>query len=233
MKRLAALSIISVGVIVMFFTLIRDAAAADVEIKVEKSPKADFSGFKTYNWIPGVEKRTTDPRLRDTELDQRVREYVDRELQARGYQKENFTDPDFWVGYYTVIESQVDKQTVRVNMGMPPRHTGAIGGGSFGSPMQEIDMSRYYDQGTLILDIVDARENKVIWRASAEAEVQEKAKIEARRARLSKAIAKMLESIPLSQAEEEMREEVYRIKEHQEEMRETLQDMREAGGRRD
>ena len=215
----------------VFVTAQGASAKSDIEIKIEKSPKADFSGYKTYNWIPGVEKRTTDPRLRDTELDQRVREYVDRELQARGYQKENFTDPDFWVGYYAVIESQVDKQTVRVNIGMP-RHTGAIGGGSWGPAMEEVDMSRYYDQGTLILDVVDGRENKVIWRASAEAEVQEKAKIEARRERLRKAIAKMLESVPRSQAEE-IREEAYRIIEHQQEIRETYQDMREAGGRRD
>jgi hypothetical protein len=55
---------------------------------------------------------------------------------------------------------------------------------------------RQYEEGTLVLDIVNAKSNQLMWRGSAQAEINRQLKPEEREKRLQEAIGKILAQFP-------------------------------------
>jgi hypothetical protein len=54
----------------------------------------------------------------------------------------------------------------------------------------------YYEEGTLILDIVDVKEHQLVWRGTAKAVVDENATPEQRQARIDQAVSMILDKYP-------------------------------------
>ena len=59
-----------------------------------------------------------------------------------------------------------------------------------------MEIQTEYDEGTLILDIVDAESRTLIWRGSARAEVSATVAPETREARVREAVRRILEQFP-------------------------------------
>jgi hypothetical protein len=121
-------------------------------------------------------------------LDSRVRSAVDRELAARGLEQLP-SGGDLGVVYHAAIEGRMDVYNVDRSYGYRP-YWGWAG------PVYTETHVRYFDEGTLILDLVDMSTQKLVWRASAQAEVNERADPETRTQRLNEAVARMLEGFP-------------------------------------
>jgi len=61
---------------------------------------------------------------------------------------------------------------------------------------QTVTVERKYDEGTLILEVVDAASGRLVWRGWAQAEVKSKADPGQREARIWEAVAKILDQFP-------------------------------------
>jgi hypothetical protein len=165
----------------------------------DPSAVAKVDSYRTYAWMPPREG--SDPRVYNPLVSSRVHEAVDRELAARGYRKVALNEnPDFRIGWQGAIENKLDVQTINTTYGYGwgpwygygPYGPGMAVGGA-GYPQTYVEE---YQQGSLILDVVDNAANKLVWRGSAQARLAENPSAEKRQERIDKAVHEMLEKFP-------------------------------------
>ena len=174
------------------------AACSTLEVSYDYDPKASFTGLKSYGWLKEPQKPTGDPRIDgNTILKNRIHESVDAELAARGFRKvEN--DPDFLVAYHVSLDRRRSVQTLNSYYGYGPGWGYGYGaayrpGYWAGAPETYV---YEYEEGTLILDIVDPKNRELMWRGSAQDEVHFTATPEKDQSQLHEAVNKMLENFP-------------------------------------
>ena len=128
----------------------------------------DFDGLKTYRWYDDiVDSRMADYRKRNPS-DKRVREVVGREMEQRGFSESTHTQADFWLNY------QVSKQKQRVE-NITGYGEGFHGGAAAGTYGRGVSLGystgpsvREYEDGTAVLDVIDAKTQRIVWRGIAE-----------------------------------------------------------------
>ena len=165
-------------------------ACATLRVNSDYDPDFDFSGFRSWGWLTGPQAGTVDPRLVSGLVGERIRSALEKHLTARGYQRSASGKPDFLVGYHAAVEDKVDVRTINRASGYGP------GWGAGRGLMTTDTYVREYEQGTLILDIVDPRSNRLVWRGSAQAEVNSYGTPEQRAARIDDAVGQILEGFP-------------------------------------
>lgn len=174
------------------------AGCSTMEISYDFDPKADFAGLKSYQWLKEPQKPTGDPRIDgNTILQNRIHEAVDTELAARGYRKAT-SDPDFLVAYHVSLDRRQSVQTLNSYYGYGPGWGYGYGssyrpGYWAGAPETYV---YEYEEGTLILDIVNPENKELMWRGSAQDEVHFKSTPETDQAQLKEAVHRMLEKFP-------------------------------------
>jgi hypothetical protein len=116
---------------------------------------------------------------------------VNQELQTRGYRLVD-ENPDFKVGWHGAIDQKLDVGTMDsyYGYGWGSWYSPYYGGGAPHTYVRE------YEEGTLILDVVDAASNKLVWRGTAQAELSSNSSAEKRQERLNEAVSKILEDFP-------------------------------------
>ena len=174
------------------------AGCSSMEVSVDHDPKANFAGLKTYGWLKEPQKPTGDPRIDgNTILENRIHEAVDTELAAGGFKKVT-SDADFLIAYHVSLDKRRSVQTLNSYYGYSPGWGYGYGaayrpGYWTGAPETYV---YEYEQGTLILDIVDPKNKELIWRGSAQDEVHFKTTPEKDQSQLNEAVHKMLENFP-------------------------------------
>jgi hypothetical protein len=174
------------------------AGCSSMEINHDYDPKADFAGLKTYDWLDAPQKATGDPRIDgNTILRDRIHEAVETGLAARGYRKVS-SDPDFLVAYHVSLDTRRSVQTLNNYYGYGPGWGYGYGAAyrpGYWAGMPESYVYEY-EEGTLILDIVNPKNKELMWRGSAQDEVHFKSTPEKDQAQLNEAVHKMLEKFP-------------------------------------
>jgi hypothetical protein len=145
----------------------------------------DFSRYRTYNWGPPDSWTTGDPRLDNNPFFQElVRADVDKQLFGRGFEKTMTETPDLRLHYHASINQRID-------VNRADRRYGYCYGVDCPSDVIE------YEAGTLVLDIVDSRTNRVIWRGWAQDTVEGVLDNEDAMARqINEAVMRMLARLP-------------------------------------
>jgi hypothetical protein len=133
-----------------------------ISVRSESSPSLDVSAYRTYAWLSASPVRTGQGVQSEGALsDWRIRNAVERELAAKGYQKRASGRPDFLVDY-AISMREKNTQSIRDYLDYRDR------GGSMDA--QEAYVFGY-QEGSLILEVVDGRTRQLVWRASATAVV--------------------------------------------------------------
>jgi hypothetical protein len=148
-----------IAVILVISGLCATAAAEKIRVHYDKS--VDFAKYKTYGWAPvGA---VAHPMLA---LD--IVGAVDQEMAARGLTKVP-SNPDLLVQMYGAVDTEVSMTSnnpiYNATGGIPPFDP------SMTSPGNSLYWDGYYGNstvvvhpGTLIIDIIDAKAKKLIWR---------------------------------------------------------------------
>jgi hypothetical protein len=158
-----------------------------MSIRSDYNPQANFDSYSTYAWLPAP--TTGDPRLDNAILEGRIKAAVDNALAEKGFRlADNADDATFWVGYHIGIEGRMDVTTVN-------SYYGYGWGPWYGGAYRDTQV-RYYDQGTLLIDVIDAGAQELAWRGTAEAEVHNESSPERRQQRLNEAVTKILDRFP-------------------------------------
>lgn len=163
------------------------AGCSSVRVSTDYDTGWSFASYRTWNWVPGPRQPTGDPRLDNDLLDRRVRGAVEREMAERGFWKVE-ADPDFEVDYHTALASKIRVQAIGSSYGYGPGAWEPIAPGGV--------YARQYDEGTLIIDVIDAESHELVWRGIAEAEVYPTDSPAAREKKINEAVRKILERFP-------------------------------------
>ena len=127
-------------------------ACSTLRVSSDYDPATDFAKFRTYAWLPEEPTPTGRPRLDSPLLHDRIRKAIDRSLEAKGYQRTEH--PDFLVRFDLSAERKLDIDTY---------NAGFYRGYGYYMSLPQTDI-REYDEGSLIVDVIDLPQKKVVWR---------------------------------------------------------------------
>ena len=149
------------------------------EVKTDYDHHADFSNYKTYSWA----KVETSNSLWDS----RVKEAVDKELQAKGLTQM----PSGGDISLVAIGTTQEKPTLETyyNGGM-----GGWGWRGFGGDGMATTTVENYKEGTLVVDMFDANTKKLLWRGNATDTLSDKSDKNIKK--LEKSVEKMFKDFP-------------------------------------
>ena len=156
------------------------AACSSVATNYDYDTSYDFSKLKSYAWARAVGQPEASPLVLE-----RIHAAVDKELGARGYARAE-RNPDFLVATFAGRQSRIQVTDWGYRYGPPGYwHHGGI------------DVYQY-EEGTLIVDVVDAKSKRLVWRGTATGTVDTSATPEKRTERINAAVAKIFERFPPS-----------------------------------
>jgi len=171
--------------LVLILICVALAACRSVQVIVDFDPEEDFSNYRSYAWLPGSPEQSGNLAVQSPLIDARVRQAVDRTLKEKGFEKREQGQPDLYVAYHLSVESKLDVYTV-------DRYYGRYG---YAVSIPETRVSQY-DEGTLVIDIADAREKELVWRGTGIKRVQPSPQPEKTTEAVNRAVAEILASFP-------------------------------------
>jgi hypothetical protein len=161
---------------------------ASFPVETDYDPATDFAALSSYAWLEATREKTGDPRLDNDLLDARVRRAVEAALSTKGYRKAEAGSTDFEITYHVGVERQVDVQTYVDSYPRGYRwHSG---------PTHAYTTVREYDVGSLVLDILDPSEKRLIWRGATQARINANGTPEEREQRARSAVDAILARFP-------------------------------------
>lgn len=149
--------------------------------------EVDFARYRTFDWGPADALPTGDPRLdRNPFFKDHMEGAVERHLTAKGLELSSSGKPDLLIHYHANVSQRIDVNRI-------DRQYGYCYGEDCSVRVME------YEAGTLVLDVVDARTDRVIWRGWAQDSLEGVIGNQDRMERMiNQAVARMLEKFPRS-----------------------------------
>jgi hypothetical protein len=168
----------STAVYTLFLVAILSAAFAR-QVKTDFDHQASFSQYKTYSW--------QEIKPANSLWDARIKSAVDAQLAAKGWTQVD-NGGDVAIVAIATTHTQKTLQTFYDGMGGGWRWRG------FGGMGEATTTEQDYKEGTLLVDIYDAKTKHLIWRGSAEDTVSNNA--DKNEKNLNKGVAKMFKKFP-------------------------------------
>jgi len=170
-------------VLLLFFGGITVSYSKPYDVQHDYDQQVNFAELKTYGWLPVPEQAGI-----DSVVVQRVKNSVNAQLKAKGLAMTSH-NPDFLIATHIGKKDKV--QTT--DWGYTYKTTDGYKGGQEATGI----VSKYeYEEGSLILDFVDAKSNNMIWRGSAKAEVQNVKTAKKSEKVINKAVKAILKKFP-------------------------------------
>lgn len=143
---------------------------ASDNIRSDYDPDANFAGYETYNFFADAGPEQTNYQ---SFFSQYMVAAISREMDARGYKKSD--DPDLLVNFNAILQEKTKVTTT------PSPMVGGYYGyrAGFYDPWMgygygtETHVSQY-TEGTFNIDLVDAREKKLVWEAVGKGRISQK-----------------------------------------------------------
>lgn len=161
--------------LVILIFIIGLASCSSMLVNTDYDPSYDFSKLKTYYWVPN-------PTIREQNrlFEKHFQKIMGEKLAEKGITLDE-TNPDFLIAYYGNVQRKIDVQ----NWGY--RYPGWYGG---------LEVYQY-DEGTMVVDFVDAKTKDLIYRGTVKAEVNRGSMdAEKRQKRITEAVEKILKNFP-------------------------------------
>ena len=172
---------------------VQDMPPIHVETDVDSA--TNFATYSTWNWVPGLDKATGDPRVDSREVRVRIGTAVQEELFKRGFAKVDGTADLMLSGYLTldnitqdVLEQYYEGENLPTTDATPER---VMSNERLGSTVT-------VEAGTLILFLIDAKSGQVVYRSTAQAQIVDNPQMtdKMRDERVAEAVKMMFEKLP-------------------------------------
>jgi hypothetical protein len=116
----------------------------------------DMAAYRTYDWVPGDQRPTGDPRLDNSPFfHEYLRASVEKRLAARGLERRTTSKPDLLLHYHASVSQEIVLSGVNEPSGSCRDCTMDV-----------------FDAGSLVIDFVDPRTNTLVWRGWAEGTIE-------------------------------------------------------------
>lgn len=135
----------------LFVPLVAACATMTASAHIERG--VTFEDYVTYDWGPADSLPVGDPRLDNNPFfNDQLQGAIEKSLAAKGYERVlQGVEPDLLIHYHAAVNQKVDVTRVDNNcyQNCEPQFS-------------------EYEQGTLVVDIVDPKTNRVVWRGWAQ-----------------------------------------------------------------
>lgn len=174
--------------------------ASSVDVSTDYDQTANFSRYTTFKWYQETPTARRDSVYSyNTFIDKRVRSAVEANLVRKGFRKTE-TNPDILVAYDIKV---VTRQEMRPDYTYSPGWYGPgwYGYGWWYGYRYNYGYSRFarpmyldqYQDGTIIIDLVDPKDNELVWRGWGQMQV---GSTNISQAEVNKIVARILEKYP-------------------------------------
>ena len=144
------------------------SACAGVDVQTETAKDADFTGFASYSWLEVAGEEAGQVRANNPEVAAWVKASVDRQLLKKGYVKSSNGQPDFLLSWFGAVEKKVKVESI--NHLYSSYGYGAVVA-SMPLEARKGGVEREYEEGTLLLDVLDPKTHRMLWRGSGTAKL--------------------------------------------------------------
>lgn len=159
------------------------ASKPALRVSAERSAAADFSTYRTYRWATELPQSVPGrPRSGMDLLDWRIRAIIEKQLAARGYDAVSSGPADLVIDYHVKLR---EAQTDSVQDFIRYRESGGQEG-----PQESYVFG--YQEGTVIIELVDAATQRLVWRSTAGPLISP----ETQQEKVSEAVRSMMERLP-------------------------------------
>ncbi|RYU97492.1 DUF4136 domain-containing protein [Emticicia agri] len=169
-------------------------SSAKAQVSTHKDPTADFGDYRSFAWIqPDIQ--TQNPQYNNHLITKNIQANVDEILLKKGMNI-NTKKPDLLLRFHTDTEKETTRGFyspmrpmigyTRVGRFIVPYNMGYYGGG-YSAPYS-------YTKGTLVIDAIDAKTNKLVWQGSISAALNDR-KIDKQ---IEKGVSKIMKKYPTS-----------------------------------
>ncbi len=159
------------------------SCGSSISVSTDYDLEEDFSQLKSFQWV--------DERIPNNALDlyplvkKRVGESVAKDLEAKGFMLES-DSPDFVIFAHARTQEKMQVTDWGGYYWYDP-WWGPYGG--------RVDVS-YYDEGTLVLDIIKVETKELIWRGTGKGVVREYSNPEKRQQAIDNTVSTILKDFP-------------------------------------
>ena len=141
------------------FVALMISACSGIPVSQDFEQGFDFSGFKAFAWEPNEESQWGIAGSNQL-ADRRIRSAIDTTLTAQQFSQVDAAQADFLVLYNVVVEQRISSSNVSGGVALGRSTRGRHGSISLSTGSQ----IRTYDQGTLLIDVIDVASDKLVWR---------------------------------------------------------------------
>ncbi|MBZ0167936.1 hypothetical protein MELA_00958 [Candidatus Methylomirabilis lanthanidiphila] len=160
--------------------------APSVTVTLDYDKEMNFAALNTFAWLPipvNPPANVKEALERNSLMDKRIRRAVEAQLAVKAYHMHE-TNPDFMITYHIGIQEKIAVTDWGYDYGRR----------GWGAPSR-IDVYQY-QEGTLVLDVIDSHSKQLIWRSVAQGVIDPSAPIEKREQRLNDVVTRMLADFP-------------------------------------
>ena len=138
---------------------------ATISVQTEYDTKADFTRYRTWDFITAVPGQEQAPSVRNPMVREWINSAVQRELAARGCSRAPAgVQPDFLVAYHAWGKTKVEVSQYGYAYAPYPYYYGY---GMYPATAGVVTDVHEYIEGTFVLDFVDNQTKVLAWRGTA------------------------------------------------------------------
>ncbi|MBB1269275.1 DUF4136 domain-containing protein [Shewanella sp. SR44-3] len=166
-------------------------ACTSLSTSYDYDPEISFAQYKSYSW---VEKKVDNTSYHlDGLMDQRVKLAVANELALRGFKQVPASEADVLVNYLTKVDKKIDVDTFSTDFGYNPFYGPRWG---VAGTVHTQTVVREYEIGTLIVDLIDNKTAKLVWRGTVADTINDRDTPQEKIININLAISAMMKNYP-------------------------------------
>ena len=150
--------------------LVLVGSCSTVSYVVDRDERADFSSYSSFAWFELAEgpRRGAPPVPANTLIEERIRRAVTAELAGMGLAAAAVGEADLLVTFHVALRERLSVQ--HLGWGHPYRGCCGWGPGfGWGGGATAV---RSHTEGSLVVDVIDARRRQLVWRGVADGALQ-------------------------------------------------------------
>ena len=150
----------------LFGLVVVTLGCSSISVKTQYDTKVDFTRYKTFAWVPKPSGPEPGPPVAP-QFRARLEQAVERALEAKGLQRPPpQTEPDLALDYHAYLRLDRDRWVSNYGYAVLPTVT-ADWSYDYWDDEPGVEV-RDYETGTLVLDVVDTKARRLIWRGTAQ-----------------------------------------------------------------
>jgi hypothetical protein len=172
-------------ILVTFWFTLFLFSCSSIAVKSDYDPTIDFKSYKTYRWVD-FENMNDDDLAKNPLLRERIISAVDYELLKKNFVLKESDNVDLLLIVHGLRQEKLDVNEWGVGYRYDPWWDPEDGA---------VDVS-HYKQGTLVIDVVDAQSDELIWRGLGTCILKDHCDPEDMQKAAKKYVAKVLSDFP-------------------------------------